>query len=134
MTRIGWNEWIALGALALSLACSRPIVVDPAAEPNPRIVRTDALTALWGYYKFHYIENGRVVSLDEDRITTSEGQGYAMLRAVWSDDRETFDAVWRWTNEHLRGRGTRSSAGSGRAGFSTPLPRRTRIPTSPSRS
>lgn len=103
--RIGSIGWIALGALALSLSCSRPIVVDPAAAPNPRIVRTDALTALWGYYKFHYIEEGRVVSLDEDRITTSEGQSYAMLRAVWSDDRETFDAVWRWTTGHLRGRG-----------------------------
>ena len=61
MIRIGSIGWIALGALALSLACSRPIVVDPEAAPNPRIVRTDALTALWGYYKFHYIENGRVV-------------------------------------------------------------------------
>jgi cellulose synthase (UDP-forming) len=103
--RIGSIGWIALGALALSLSCSRPVGVDPAAAPNPRIVRTDALTALWGYYKFHYIENGRVVSLDEDRITTSEGQSYAMLRAVWGDDRETFDAVWRWTTDHLRGRG-----------------------------
>jgi len=103
--RIRWKALITILAVGLSLACTRPAVVDPDAPPNPRIERTDSLTALWSYYRFHYIESGRVVSLDEDRITTSEGQSYAMLRAVWSDDRETFDAVWAWTTEHLRGRG-----------------------------
>ncbi len=99
----------AIGLLALfffatgvGLGCSRPAVGDPNAPPNPRIARSDFLTALWSHYKFHSIENGRVISLDEDRITTSEGQSYAMLRAVWGDDRETFDAVWKWTTAHLR--------------------------------
>ena len=46
-----------------------------------------------------------MISLDEDEITTSEGQSYAMLRAVWSNDRETFDQVWKWTKDHLRVRG-----------------------------
>jgi len=31
------------------------------------------------------------VSFDEQAVTTSEGQGYAMLRAVWSNDRKTFE-------------------------------------------
>ena len=96
---------IGLAVLCINGCTTGPAVGDPEVAPNLRIVRTDALTALWGYYKFHYIENGRVVSLDEDRITTSEGQSYAMLRAVWSDDPETFDQVWKWTTEHLRGRG-----------------------------
>ncbi|MDH4186473.1 MAG: glycosyl hydrolase family 8, partial [Nitrospira sp.] len=49
-----------------------------------------------------YIQDGRVVSLDEQGITTSEGQGYAMLRAVWSNDRTTFTRVWNWTKQHLQ--------------------------------
>src|SRR5262249_7571905 len=48
---------------------------------------------------------GRVISRDEDGVTTSEGQGYAMLRAVWSDDADVFERVWTWTQQNLRVRG-----------------------------
>ncbi len=108
MSKRAWGQsalvavWLV--CVAAGSGCSRPAVA-PGAPPNPRIERMDALTALWSYYEFHYIEDGRVVSLDEDGITTSEGQSYALLRAVWGDDRETFDAVWKWTTENLRGRG-----------------------------
>lgn len=59
------------------------------------------LDALWNRYNYSYIDHGRVVSLDENHITTSEGQSYGMLRAVWSGDRDTFEAVWAWTQQHL---------------------------------
>ncbi len=59
------------------------------------------LDALWNLYSDTYISDGRVISLDENHITTSEGQSYALLRAVWSDDRETFDTVLRWTQQQL---------------------------------
>lgn len=55
----------------------------------------------WDSYKTHFIENGRVIDLQED-ITTSEGQSYALLRAVWLDDKQTFDEVLEWTNQHLK--------------------------------
>ncbi len=55
------------------------------------------LDALWNYYNYTYIQNGRVIALDENSITTSEGQSYAMLRAVWSGDRQSFDSIWSWT-------------------------------------
>ena len=75
----------------------------PASQPNDTHIRQlDDLSALWSFYKRTYIQNGRVVSLDEQGITTSEGQGYAMLRAVWSNDRTTFEAVWAWTRQHLQ--------------------------------
>jgi cellulose synthase (UDP-forming) len=64
----------------------------------------DALSALWSYYRYTHVSGGRVVALDEGGITTSEGQGYALLRAVWSGDRAAFDAVWRWTRENLQTR------------------------------
>jgi cellulose synthase (UDP-forming) len=76
----------------------------PSAErSSDRYIRQlDDLSALWSYYKQRYIVDGRVVSWDEQGITTSEGQGYAMLRAVWSGDRATFDRVWTWTKTHLQ--------------------------------
>ena len=64
----------------------------------------DELSALWSFYKFAYIKDGRVISLDEKGITTSEGQSYAMLRAVWSNDRPAFESVWSWTRQHLQKR------------------------------
>jgi len=66
------------------------------------IRQIDELSALWSFYKQRYIVSGRVVSLDEQRLTTSEGQGYAMLRAVWSNDRQTFTTVWTWTKQTLQ--------------------------------
>lgn len=66
------------------------------------IRQLDDLSALWSYYRHRYIVDGRVVSWDEQAITTSEGQGYAMLRAVWSNDRSTFDRVWSWTKQNLQ--------------------------------
>jgi len=66
------------------------------------IHQLDDLSALWSFYKQTYMQSGRVISLDENGITTSEGQGYAMLRAVWSNDRATFNIVWAWTKQHLQ--------------------------------
>ena len=36
-----------------------------------------------------------------DGTVASESQAYAMLRAVWSDDRAAFDRTWGWTQTHL---------------------------------
>jgi cellulose synthase (UDP-forming) len=75
-------------------------------NPSDAAIRhLDELSALWSFYKHTYITAGRVISLDEQGITTSEGQGYAMLRAVWSNDRITFAATWDWTKQHLQVRG-----------------------------
>jgi cellulose synthase (UDP-forming) len=62
----------------------------------------DELSALWSLYRYTHVQEGRVVAHDEGAITTSEGQAYAMLRAVWANDRPTFEAVWRWTRANLQ--------------------------------
>ena len=93
---------VAVVCLLLCCAASADTQHNPSAK---RFQRLDALEALWTSYQFHYIDAGRVVSHDEDGITTSEGQGYAMLRAVWSNDEETFERVWAWTKQNLRVRG-----------------------------
>ena len=59
------------------------------------------LETLWEEYKNVYIRPGGYV-LDEHRgEVTSEGQSYAMLRALWMRDRETFGRVFQWTERHL---------------------------------
>ena len=61
------------------------------------------LTSSWEKYKEQFIlPEGRVVDYTQQEITTSEGQSYALLRAVWVDDKDTFDRVWKWTQDNLR--------------------------------
>jgi endoglucanase len=62
------------------------------------------LRALWHQYKDTYLEPGTIRSLDKQQknITTSEGQSYTMLRAVWMGDREVFDEAWQWTKDNLQ--------------------------------
>ncbi|PWU12255.1 MAG: glycosyl transferase family 2 [Bdellovibrio sp.] len=75
-------------------------------EAEKRSIRArDSLSALWSFYKFTFIKDCRVVSLDEGSVTTSEGQGYALLRAVWEGDSKTFRCIWEWTKHNLQVRG-----------------------------
>lgn len=102
------NRWAVLALLAVALSFWAVAMAAPAMTPSERYVRDlDELSALWSFYKHSHIAGGRVISLDENRITTSEGQGYAMLRAVWSNDRQSFTAVWNWAKRHLQVRGDR---------------------------
>ncbi|HLZ34280.1 MAG TPA: glycosyl hydrolase family 8 [Nitrospira sp.] len=75
----------------------------PSMTSSDQFIRNlDELSALWSFYRQTYIRQGRVISLDEQGVTTSEGQAYGMLRAVWSNDRKTFEEVWRWTQRNLQ--------------------------------
>ncbi|MEO5950477.1 MAG: glycosyl hydrolase family 8 [Candidatus Saccharimonadales bacterium] len=61
------------------------------------------LSGLWDNYKKVYWEKdtGRTLDKQQNNITTSEGQSYTMLRAVWQSDRDTFDKSWTWTKGHM---------------------------------
>lgn len=63
-----------------------------------------ALSNTWERYKEEYLEPETYRTLDKGQgnITTSEGQSYTMLRAVWMDDKETFDRSWQWTKDNLQ--------------------------------
>ena len=72
------------------------------ASPAASRLRT-VLAAAWSGYRQAFIQpDGRVVDPTRGGITTSEGQSYALLRAVWMGDRVTFETVWRWTASHLQ--------------------------------
>ncbi len=62
------------------------------------------LEATWHHYKKEYLEPDTLRALDKQRnnITTSEGQSYTLLRAVWIDDKTTFDTAWQWTKDNLQ--------------------------------
>jgi len=62
------------------------------------------LSALWNNYKKVYITAGGARTIDpaRDGATTSEGESYTMLRAVWMGDKATFDASWDWTRTTLQ--------------------------------
>jgi endoglucanase len=62
------------------------------------------LAELWSSYKKTTIEEGtgRTVDRELDNISTSEGESYTMLRAVWMDDQTTFDRTLKWAKANLQ--------------------------------
>jgi endo-1,4-beta-D-glucanase Y/4-amino-4-deoxy-L-arabinose transferase-like glycosyltransferase len=62
------------------------------------------LVDAWKYYKENFIHSYGQVIDPSNGTTTSEGQSYAMLRAVWMNDKQMFDGVWDWTQHHLQHR------------------------------
>lgn len=60
------------------------------------------LVSTWDSYKKDFItEDGQTID-PADGNSTSEGQAYTMLRAVWMNDKVTFDRAWGWTKRNLQ--------------------------------
>ncbi len=56
----------------------------------------------WNYYKKNFMSHdGRIIDYERNDVTTSEGQSYAMLRAVFIGDKEAFDKAYRWSVDNL---------------------------------
>jgi endo-1,4-beta-D-glucanase Y len=73
-----------------------------AAAPLSEAETKQLLQSNWEQYKSTYIQSdGRVIDYTGN-TTTSEGQSYAMLRAFWLRDRETFDKTYRWAKDNLQ--------------------------------
>lgn len=73
-------------------------------SPGPLLFAPEELLAsTWTNYKAAYVDpqTFRTIDTSRDSITTSEGQSYTMLRAVWQGDKTTFDGAWQWTRTHL---------------------------------
>jgi endoglucanase len=71
----------------------------------PRVFSNSNVSlAVWDSYKRQYIDpaSGRTIDPSRALGTTSEGQSYTMLRAVWLDDQATFDKSWVWTQSNLQ--------------------------------
>jgi endoglucanase len=91
---------VAAGATAYAVLASNKKVVDQNIIFAPHTL----LAGTWDSYKTEYWESstGRTLDKQQNDITTSEGQSYTMLRAVWVSDKPTFDKSWAWTKEQLQ--------------------------------
>jgi len=63
---------------------------------------TPTLKTSWGFYKRRFLIDGSHVASNNYGGTITEGQSYALLKSVWMNDPDTFQAVWRWTRESMR--------------------------------
>lgn len=85
--------------LAFGLQADGPSV----AAGTQKEAETDyLLKSSWDQYKKVFIqEDGRVIDFSNN-TTTSEGQAYAMLRAFWLRDKDTFDRTYKWAKDNLQ--------------------------------
>lgn len=56
----------------------------------------------WQFYKNRFMVNGERVESEYYQGTITEGQSYALLKAAWMNDPETFEKTWNWTRTHMR--------------------------------
>lgn len=70
----------------------------PASTPNREL-----LVESWDSYRRRFIQrDGRVIDYEASDRSTSEGQAYAMLRAVLIDDSATFALTLNWGENNLQ--------------------------------
>ncbi|KYC35979.1 glycosyl hydrolase [Scytonema hofmannii PCC 7110] len=70
----------------------------PQSTPNREL-----LVASWESYRQRFIQgDGRVIDYEAGDRSTSEGQAYAMLRAVLMNDFETFALTLKWGENNLQ--------------------------------
>nr|WP_260441463.1 glycosyl hydrolase family 8 [Serratia fonticola] len=63
---------------------------------------TQAEEGGWTQYKQRFLlPDGRIIDTGNNNISHTEGQGFAMLLAVYNNDLPTFDKIWQWTNATL---------------------------------
>ena len=87
--------------MTASLAQASPVEAQSAAP----LAVTDLLNESWSAYRQRFIQSdGRVIDRENQDRTVSEGQAYAMLRAVFVDDRETFALTLNWAEGNLQRR------------------------------
>lgn len=71
--------------------------------PFFRITKNPIESNSWKYYKKTFIsDDGRVIDYQRGSITTSEGQAYAMRRALMMRDKITFDRTYNWAKYNLQ--------------------------------
>ena len=67
--------------------------------------RAEAEDAGWATYRDRFVTgDGRVLDSGNQKVSHTEGQGWAMLLAEAFGDRACFDKVWSWTRDTLQRR------------------------------
>ncbi|MDK8171970.1 glycosyl hydrolase family 8 [Curtobacterium citreum] len=112
MTRRTWIPIAAAATLVVAVGIAL-VAVRPWGGAAPQAAATSNATSTSGPdvdrnaaqlrsdFLDRYVRDGRVVRTDQGGDTVSEGQAYGLLIAYANDDRETFRAIWSWTERHL---------------------------------
>ncbi len=88
---------LASTPLQISKQAPRSIVA------NSELMTPEILQQSWDAYRQRFIQaDGRVIDWEAEARTVSEGQAYAMLRAVLADDHDTFERTFRWAENNLK--------------------------------
>ena len=88
----------AAALFALTLFACNGSLETRAESARPPVVLQES----WRAYTERFIQqDGRVIDYRAHGISTSEGQAYAMLRAVWMNDRPVFDKTHTWAVNNL---------------------------------
>ena len=90
-----------------SLVACRESVLQPSAASSPvattSIDHSALLSESWNAYRQRFIQSdGRVIDREATGRSTSEGQAYAMLRAVLANDPDSFALTLKWSEDNLR--------------------------------
>ncbi len=97
---------MAIGLLLAGCGAGATARPTPAPSAGSTAMLSGLLRQAWDGYKQTFIQpDGRVIDPTRGDLTTSEGQSYALLRAVWMNDATTFGTVWHWTAANLQVRG-----------------------------
>lgn len=83
------------------------LIVDPGTTWIYKLDDRDLLVLqqAWQHYRWTFVHDYGQTIDPQTGNTTSEGQAYSMLKAVWSNDEASFDGVYQWTKDHLQYRG-----------------------------
>ena len=80
------------------------IAVTTLLAAAPAYAGEDLLAETWAAYRRSFIQaDGRVIDRGDADKTTSEGQAYALVRALIMEDEETFSHLRTWTTANLQG-------------------------------
>ncbi len=64
-----------------------------------------AIDSQWAKFRDRFVtDDGRVLDTGNQAVSHTEGQGWAMLFAETSGDRESFTKLWEWTRSNLQRR------------------------------
>ncbi|MFQ4136087.1 glycosyl hydrolase family 8 [Nodosilinea sp. PGN35] len=101
---------LALVLLAATPSCTTRTAACACLNPENGIAlelpvnspQNDLLIESWQAYRSRFIQDdGRVIDREDGDRTVSEGQAYAMLRAVAVNDPATFDRTYTWAKSNL---------------------------------
>lgn len=105
------------GCITISTSEQPQTPITPSPPSSPRVsvapvasspslpestANRELLEQSWTIYRQQFIqEDGRVIDYQDSDRSTSEGQAYAMLRAVMINDPTTFDLTLNWAENNL---------------------------------